>query len=468
MDLNLDQAIKIANQAVLTKFYRNLTDVEIIVIKGAWEREEYQEIAAKSKYAASYLSQDIAPQLWKLLTEALGEKVKKSNFKEALKRHWEKQCWDRQFTDEFLLKKPELITVNSLQHNTNLKEANTSLSLTLTKLKLPISELYLERFAIEFLCYKTLLQPGSLIRVKAPKLMGKTSLMERVLNQISKQGYRTVSLSLEMADRKNHFTDLNKLLRWLCLNLSRELNLPNQLDEYWDEEGMGAKVNCTIYLEAYLLDADDSPLFLCLDDVDVLFAYPEIYEDFFGLLRSWHEKARSCANWQKLRVAIAYRTDVYIRRNIHQSPFNVGLTIELPELTKEEVQILAQQYGLAEDSSIVNSLMEMVGGHPYLLQQAFIHLKNYPDITLENLLAETPTDAGIYRYHLREFWLSLQLQPNLITALETVINSTQPVRLETISAYQLHSLGLVKLVGNKVEPRCQLYRSYFSDVIGGS
>jgi hypothetical protein len=84
------------------------------------------------------------------------------------------------------------------------------------------------------------------------------------------------------------------------------------------------------------------------------------------------------------------------------------------------------------------------------------------------LLAETPTDAGIYRYHLREFWLSLQLQPNLITALETVINSTQPVRLETISAYQLHSLGLVKLVGNKVEPRCQLYRSYFSDVIGGS
>lgn len=466
MDLNLDQAIKIANQAVLTKFYRNLTDVEIIIIKGAWEREEYQEIAAKNKYAASYLSQDIAPQLWKLLTEALGEKVKKSNFKEALKRHWEKQCWNRQFTDEHLLKKPEPITVNSLQHNTNLKEANTSLSLTQTKLNLPIPELYVERFALEFLCYKTLLQPGSFIQVKAPKLMGKTSLIERVLNQISKQGYRTVSLSLEMAERKTHFTDLNKLLRWLCVNLSRELNLPNQLDEYWDEEGMGAKVNCTIYLETYLLDADDSPLLLCLDDVDVLFSYPEIYEDFFGLLRSWHEKARSHANWQKLRVAIAYRTDVYIRMNIHQSPFNVGLPIELPELTKEEVQILAQQYGLAEDSSLVNSLMEMVGGHPYLLQQAFTHLKNDPDITLEKFLAEAPTDAGIYRYHLREFWLSLQLQPKLITALETVINSTQPVRLETISAYQLQSLGLVKLVGNKVEPRCQLYRSYFSDVIG--
>jgi len=42
MDLKLYQAIEIANQAVLTKFYRSLTDVEIIVIKGAWK--QYQPI----------------------------------------------------------------------------------------------------------------------------------------------------------------------------------------------------------------------------------------------------------------------------------------------------------------------------------------------------------------------------------------------------------------------------------------
>ena len=103
MDLKLYQAIEIANQAVLTKFYRSLTDVEIIVIKGAWERQEYSQIASKHNYTTSYISQDIAPKLWKLLTEAIGEKVKKSNFKEALKRYWEKQCWHKQFTDEYYL-----------------------------------------------------------------------------------------------------------------------------------------------------------------------------------------------------------------------------------------------------------------------------------------------------------------------------------------------------------------------------
>ncbi len=459
MNFNLDKAIEIANRAVLTKFYRNLTDIEIIVIKGACEREGYDKIAAKNKYATSYISQDVAPKLWKILTEALGEKVKKSNFQEALKRFMNKQ-----FIDEYCLASPQLITINNLKCNGKLKKSPSPTYFSPDKQYLATSELYVERFAIEFLCYEILLQPGSLIRVKASKLMGKTSLMERVLAKIGKEGYRRVSLSLEMADRQTHLTNLNKFLRWFCLNLSRELKLPNQLDQYWDEEGMGAKVSCTTYLEEYLLAAEESPLVLYLDDVDALFPYPEVYEDFFGLLRSWYEKARTRLNWKKLRLAIAHATDVYIRLNINQSPFNVGLPIELPELTQEEVQVFAQQYGLAEDSSLVDSLMQLVGGHPYLLQQAFSHLKIYPDMTLEKLLAEASTDAGIYRHHLREYWLSLQYEPTLMTAFQAVIHSPKPVRVEPISAYQLQSMGLVKLIGNEVEPRCQLYHNYFKGV----
>ncbi|WP_353929414.1 AAA-like domain-containing protein [Okeanomitos corallinicola TIOX110] len=465
MDLNVDQAIKIANEAVLKKCYRGLTDVEIIVIKGAWKREEYDTIAANNQYAKSYLSQDIAPKLWKLLTKALGEKVKKSNFKAALKRYWEKQCWDKQFTDEDLLPTSAPITINNFRDNSKVKETTSSLYLTQAKDKLPIPELYVERFALEFLCSEKLLQPGSLIWLKAPKLMGKTSLMERVLAKLKQQGYRTVSLSLQMVDTQTHLIDLNKFLRWFCFNLSRELKLPNQLDKYWDEEGMGAKVSCTTYLLEYLLAAAETPLVLYLDDIEVLFPYPQIYKDFFTLLRSWYEKTRNRPNWKKLRLAIAYSPDIYIHTNLNQSLFNIGLPIELPELTKEEVQRFSQQYGFVGDSFLVDSLMQLVGGHPYLLELAFSHLKNYPNITLNKLLAEASTDAGIYRHYLRELWLRLQQEPELLTALQTVINSPQPVRLETMSAYQLKNMGLVKLVGNEVETSCQLYRSYFGDVI---
>ncbi len=461
MMLNLDEVIKISNQIVFTRFARDLTDVEIIIITGVWQEEEYEKIAAKHQYTTSYISQDVAPKLWKLLTNALGEKVKKRNFKQVLQRYWEKKCWDSQFIHEDQLHNLESMTFNQKYPHQNLTAAT---SLVPIPEKIVASELYVERYPIESLCYETLLQPGSMIRVKAPQLMGKTSLMERVLSNLAAHGYRTVSLSLEMADRQTHLTNLNKFLRWFCLNLSREFSLPNQLEDYWDEEGMGAKVSCTTYLEEHLLAASDSPLVLYLDDVDALFPYPEVYEDFFGLLRSWYEKARSRQNWKKLRLAIAHSTDVYIRLNINQSPFNVGLPIELPEFTREQVQRLAQQYGFIEDASLVDPLMQLVGGHPYLLQQALFHLKNYPNISLDQLLTMAPTDSGIYQHHLRKYWLNLQEDPQLIAAFQKVVTSTQPVRLETISAYQLQSMGLVKLLGNEVEARCQLYRMYFSKI----
>lgn len=80
-EFNLKIAIDTANQAILTNFQRNLTDVEIVIIKGAWEREEYDQIAAQYQYSTNYISQDVAPKLWKILSDSLGEKVKKVTLK---------------------------------------------------------------------------------------------------------------------------------------------------------------------------------------------------------------------------------------------------------------------------------------------------------------------------------------------------------------------------------------------------
>ncbi|MGL6342870.1 MAG: AAA-like domain-containing protein, partial [Waterburya sp.] len=72
IEFDLEQAIAIADKLVYQKTAKNLTDIEINILTGAWEREEYDLIAAKNNYSTSYLSQDVAPKLWKLLTEILG------------------------------------------------------------------------------------------------------------------------------------------------------------------------------------------------------------------------------------------------------------------------------------------------------------------------------------------------------------------------------------------------------------
>lgn len=324
--------------------------------------------------------------------------------------------------------------------------------------------IYVERPPIETLCYEALLQPGALIRIKAPSLMGKTLLMARVLAQVSKQNYRTVSLNLHLADRAD-FTNLNKFLQWLCVSVGQSLRLPNRLADYWDERYSTSKVNCTDYFEHYLLAKSDSPLVLCLDEVDRVFPHREVAQDFFSLLRAWHEQAKIRNIWKRLRLVVVHSTEVYIPLNINESPFNVGLPIELPEFTPQQVQDLARRHGLNWTDAQVKQLMNIVGGHPYLVKEAISHLRNFPNISLEQLLQTAATEAGLYNNHLRRYLCVVQQHPELAKALEKVINATSSVRLEPMQAYKLQSMGLVHLQGNDVMPRCNLYKQYFGDCL---
>ncbi|MDY6781725.1 MAG: AAA-like domain-containing protein [Cyanobacteriota bacterium] len=339
-------------------------------------------------------------------------------------------------------------------------EVATSLPLSET-----LGELYIERPELESRCYQTLLQPGALVRLKALRQMGKTSLINRVLAQLGDRDYRRTIFSLELAD-STYFSNLDKFLRWFCIQVSRELGLSAQLDEYWDEEDGGSKGNCTSYFEDYLLPADDSPLVLCLDDVDLVFSHSEIYEDFAALLRSWHERAKSRLIWRKLRLAVVHSTEAYLPLDINQSPFNVGVPIELPELTREEIGKLARKYGLNWSFTRIEQLFQLVGGHPHLVQQAFVDCRNSPDRSVEEFLATAPTEAGIYGNYLRPLLLELRKDSDLGVAFKTVVTASNSVRLNPIQTYSLNRMGLVQLSGNEVQPRCELYRQYFRDRLG--
>ena len=327
------------------------------------------------------------------------------------------------------------------------------------------SPFYVERSPIESNCYETVLKPGSLLRIKAPKLMGKTSLLSRIFDVAAKHGARTVELNLLLASGAV-LTDLDKFLRWFCASVGRALKLENQLDAYWDTELLSSNSNCTAYFEEYLLPQINCPLVLGLDEVDRIFLYPEIAPDFFGLLRLWHEKAKNLDSWKRLRLIVVHSTEVYIDLDNYRSPFNVGVPVELPEFTPQQVQDLAFRYGLDWNDTQVGAqgfapLLEMVGGHPYLVQQALYQLR-CQGVTLEQLLQDAPTEAGIYSNHLRRHWENLQKNSELAQAYKKVVKSLEPVQLERVQSYKLHSMGLVKRQGDKVMPSCDLYREYFS------
>ncbi|MDV3000986.1 MAG: hypothetical protein N5P05_002592 [Chroococcopsis gigantea SAG 12.99] len=128
---------------------------------------------------------------------------------------------------------------------------------------------YLERAPIEINCYKAVAQSGALIRIKAPKRMGKTSLLMKILEQSTKQNYHTVYLTLQLAEYKL-LGNLDKFLQWFCANVSLAIGLPNKVTDYWDDL-IGSKMSCKFYFEHYLLANTTEPIVIGLDDIDRLF-----------------------------------------------------------------------------------------------------------------------------------------------------------------------------------------------------
>lgn len=324
------------------------------------------------------------------------------------------------------------------------------------------SPLYLDRPPIEAQCMKELLKPGALIRIRAPQRLGKTSLLQRLMAKAQTEGYRVIRVDLRQADA-TLLTDLDAFLRWFCFNLSRLLNLPPQLEAYWDRDRFGSLVSCTTYIQAAILAAIDSPLLLGLDGVDRLFEVLPVAQGFFALLRSWHEEANNLEVWQRLRLVVVHSTEVYIPLNLKQSPFNVGLPIRLPPLTRSQVQTLAWRYGLPKFASAeVDRLLTLIGGHPYLVQLAFYHLRQQT-LTFDQLLHTASTQAGIYSHELRSHWQRLQDHPDLLIAMQQVLAAeTAGVILEPTLAYKLESLGLIQLQGDRASVSCDLYRQYFT------
>ncbi|MDZ8078252.1 MAG: AAA-like domain-containing protein [Nostoc sp. DcaGUA01] len=322
------------------------------------------------------------------------------------------------------------------------------------------SRLYVERPPIEKRCCEAIIKSGALIRIKAPRQMGKSSLMLRILNHATKQDYQTASLNFQLVDRDS-LRSLDQFLQWFCNSVTGELNLDDRLADYW-KEGVGSKNKCTNYFQRYLLPELKRPVLLCLDEVDEVFQYLKIATDFFGMLRAWHEDAKLKPIWKNLRLVIVHSKEVYIPLNINQSPFNVGVPIELPQLTQEQVMDLLQRHGLKWGEAKVGQLMAMVGGHPFLIRAALYQIAR-GEMSLEQLLLIAPTEGGLYGEHLRRHLLNLEGDEKILAAMKQVVAVDHPVSISTSEAFKLTSMGLVQFQNNSVVPLCNLYRQYFRE-----
>jgi hypothetical protein len=305
-------------------------------------------------------------------------------------------------------------------------------------------------------------QPGETILIKGARQVGKTSLAARARAAAERKGQKTCYIDFQLID-ESKLRDSGTLFRYMAARLARDFHTAVKPKDVWDEM-LGDADSLGDFIEQALLAkaAKETPVVLCLDEVDNIFKYP--YRDsFFGTLRGWHNRRATHPAWNAFNLVIAHSTEpALFIQDLNQSPFNVGTPFRLGDFDREEIRWLNRGHGSplkgAED---LERLIRLVGGHPFLVRQALYAMATRND-TINHLEKIAADDDGPFGDHLRRYWFSMRGNDRLRGALRQVLAGRGCDEEDDFQ--RLRAGGLVAGDSRReARLRCDLYARYFRE-----
>ena len=321
----------------------------------------------------------------------------------------------------------------------------------------PESPFYIERLADGHL-QNQLTRQGTTTTIQAGRQTGKTSLLMHAIHTSQDQSRQVIYIDFQLIDAAS-LHDLGGLLRFLSEIIAEQLDLDLALvDGYWQETRNPANT-FNRFLQREVLQPCDSQILLAIDEADLLLD-SEYKKHFFALLRAWDSRRAFDQNWRKLNLVMVISTHPYLLiDDVNLSPFNVGLTIRLTDFDSSQVADLNQRHGSPLKTGQVADLMALVGGHPYLVRQAYYTLAS-EGMSLPELLAVASSPEGPFGKHLLFYAHSLKKSPSLLAAFRQVLRESKAPDESLLE--RLAAVGLIQRQNGAWKPRCGLYADFFS------
>lgn len=322
----------------------------------------------------------------------------------------------------------------------------------------PESAYYVERDADHIIADEQT-QAGYTLTIQAARQMGKSSMLGRVMARARSRGKAVAFIDFQAFGQEALATP-SRLYHQFCYLIEDALDLPSQVDAYWDVP-LSETQKCRRFLERRILpQCPDAGLLLALDEADALLGSAS-RSDFFGMLRSWHNYRQTSASWRSFALAMAISTEPgMLIDNLSQSPFNVGSTVKPEDFTQAQCDTLLRQHGVTLSSPHRQALNELLRGHPYLTRKAlYLFCKRRYEIG--QLIAEAASETGPFGDHLRALLSRLHLRPGLLQALKRALATGEAA---DDHRHRLIAGGIIKEAGGRLVARNPLYDSYFRRV----
>jgi hypothetical protein len=293
-----------------------------------------------------------------------------------------------------------------------------------------------------------------LIIIRGARQIGSTSLIGRSLRKAKQSGAKVLYTDFQ-AFNHEQLASVDQMYRALAEWADETLDLNTDFGQVW-RDGSAPNWNFGRYLRRNVLPHCER-LVWALDEVDRLFAYPWV-EEFFRFLRAWYNNHALSSEPHRLTFVIASGNERYqFITELNESPFNVGVSIQMRDFSLEEIGELAYRSGVIGTKEELTRFYGMFEGVPYVIRIALAELRQ---TSLDHLLASAPNDNAPFGDHLRGM-LAIVVNSERMNAVRSVLEGE--ISISPRDFVLLRRSGILAGDSNtNVRFRCPLYREYFS------
>jgi hypothetical protein len=345
--MDIAEALKIADNLVFASRNKHLNDLERSIIEGVCHGKKYSQIAQDNYCEQSHVN-DVAAGLWKAISDAVGEQVKKTNFRSTIERYQSTN------SSSFFVSSVNVcsdITLNNHSYNSHQQAARANTPQYLKTIP-DLVPFYRRNQELDSLKQWIVTEKSRSIVISGTAGIGKTALTRQLLEDIKDEFEEIVWQSLGCQRSPVEFIDRN---------LIASLNI-----EALPEPPLDLEARLSLLLEHFR----QHRCLIILDDVDRLFSsgelagnYAEEYREYRGLFRRiWETNHQSCVLMLSREEPSEFAVTLGNNSSIHALPLD-GLGEGGRELFRAK--------GLSDEDRW-DYAIEYLGGNPAYLESVSI------------------------------------------------------------------------------------------------
>ncbi|AUT02766.1 hypothetical protein CLI64_21510 [Nostoc sp. CENA543] len=220
----------------------------------------------------------------------------------------------------------------------------------------------------------TSLKAGDFCYVFNSRQMGKSSLLHRTRELLTKEGYSCVYIDVTRLGSEDTTTE--QWYKGIIISLFYGFNLAEKVNfkEWWEmQTGLSPIQKLNQFLEEIVLSQQQSQrIFIFIDEIDSLLSLSFSTSDFFAWIRHCYNQRAHDVKFQRLSFAIfgvVSPSDLITDKR--RTPFNIGTAIQLYGFKVDEATPLLQglEPVISQPQAVLEKIIAWTGGQPFLTQK---------------------------------------------------------------------------------------------------